>query len=84
MVEVFVDLSLGPVFDKETAENTEAAHPEDLRWHTGILGTLPLTETSVATSTLGIRENPSAGARVHSGGLLDDETVTDKLADSLA
>jgi hypothetical protein len=84
VVEVLVDLSLGTVLDEETAEDTEAAHPEDLGWHTGILGTLPLTETSVATSTLGIREDPGAGTGVHGGGLLDDKTVTDELTDSLA
>lgn len=30
VVEVLVDLSGGTVLDEETAEDTEAAHPEDL------------------------------------------------------
>lgn len=30
MVEVLVDLSGGAVLDEKTAENTEAAHPDDL------------------------------------------------------
>ena len=30
VVEVLVDLSCGTVLDEETAEDTEAAHPDDL------------------------------------------------------
>jgi hypothetical protein len=45
VVEVLVDLAGSTVLDKKTAENSEATHPKDLARHTGILGTLPLTET---------------------------------------
>lgn len=30
VIEVLVDLAAGTVLDQETAENTEAAHPDDL------------------------------------------------------
>ena len=30
MVKVLVDLAAGTVFDEETSENTETAHPDDL------------------------------------------------------
>jgi hypothetical protein len=30
VVKVLVDLAAGTVFDEETSENTETAHPDDL------------------------------------------------------
>ena len=84
VVEVLVDLSRGTVLDEETAENTETAHPQNLRGHTSILGTFSLTETSVTPSSLGGGEFTSSVARVHSVGLLDDKTILVKLADCLA
>lgn len=48
VVKVLVDLAAGTVLDEETAEDSQTAHPEDLAWHSGILGTLSLTEASVS------------------------------------
>lgn len=84
VVEVLVDLSRGTVLDEKTAENTETAHPQNLRGHTGILGALSLTETSVTTGSFGGGEFTSSVARVHSVGLLDDKAILVKLADCLA
>lgn len=84
VVEVLVDLSGGTVLDEETAEDTEAAHPEDLRGHTSIGSTLALTEASVATIAAGKVELTSTGSRVHGDGLLDDQAILDELADGLA
>lgn len=47
VVKVLVDLAGSTVLDEQTAENAHAAHPEDLGGHTGVRGTLSLTDTSV-------------------------------------
>jgi hypothetical protein len=52
--------------------------------HTGVLGTLPLTETPVATDAAGSGQGSGAGARVHRDGLADDEAIVNQLADGLA
>jgi hypothetical protein len=83
VVEVLVDLAGGTVADEETTENTHAAHPEDLAGHTGVLGTLALTQTAVTTDAAGLVQLTGAGAGVHGNGLLDDETIADELADGL-
>lgn len=52
--------------------------------HTGIGGTLALTEATVAANAAGKVELTRAGARVHGDGLLDDEAIGNELADRLA
>lgn len=52
--------------------------------HTGVLGTLPLTETTVTTDAAGGGQLTGTGARVHGDGLADDEAILDELADGLA
>lgn len=84
VVEVLVDLAGSTVLDEQTTEDTHAAHPEDLRGHTGVGRTLALTDTGVATGGLGLVESTRARAGVHGIGLLDDESVRDQLADGLA
>jgi hypothetical protein len=84
VVKVLVDLAGGAVADEQTTEDTHAAHPEDLGGHTGVLGTLALTETTVATVAAGLVELTGAGTGVHGDGLADDEAIADELADSLA
>lgn len=56
----------------------------NLRWHSSIGGTLPLTETTVTSNAAGGGQLPGAGTRVHSDGLLDNEAIGDELADGLA
>jgi len=84
VVEVLVDLAGGTVLDEKTAEDTEAAHPEDLAWHTSIRSTLPLTETSVSANSSGGSQGSGTGTRVHGNGLANDEAILDELADGLA
>ena len=84
VVEVLVDLAAGAVLDQKAAEDAEAAHPEDLRGHTGIGGTLALTVAAVTAFTAGKVELAGAGARVLGHGLADDEAIGDKLSDRLA
>ena len=84
VVQVLVDLAAGTVLDQKTAEDTEAAHPEDLLGHTSIGGTLALTETTVTTKAAGGVQLTGARSRVHGDGLADDEAIADELADGLA
>ena len=55
-----------------------------LRWHSGVGGTLPLTETTVTTNSASGGQLSGASTRVHGDGLADDEAICDKLADGLA
>lgn len=84
VVQVLVDLAAGTVLDEETAEDTQAAHPQDLGRHTGIGGTLALTVATVAAFAAGEVELTGSGPRVHGHGLSDDEAIGDELADGLA
>jgi hypothetical protein len=84
VVKVLVDLAAGTVLDEKTAEDTQTAHPQNLRRHTGVGSTLSLTVTTVATNTAGEVQLTSAGAGVHGDGLADDEAIGDQLADGLA
>ena len=52
--------------------------------HTGVLGTLPLTETSVSANSSGGGQLSGAGTGVHGDGLADDKAILDELADGLA
>lgn len=84
VVQMLVDLAASTVLDEEAAEDSEAAHPQNLRRHTGVGSTLALTVTTVATDSAGKVELAGAGARVHRHGLSDDEAIGDQLADGLA
>ena len=84
VVKVLVDLARGTVLDEETAEDAQAAHPEDLRGHTGVGGTLALTEATVAAVSAGQVELTGARSRVGGNGLADDQAIADELADRLA
>lgn len=52
-------------------------------WHTGICGTLSLTETTVSTDSSCSSEFTSACAGVHGDWLADDEAIGNELADGL-
>lgn len=62
VVQVLVDLTAGAVLDEKTAEDSEAAHPQNLGRHTGVGSTLALTVTTVAADSAGKVELTSAGA----------------------
>jgi len=84
VVKVLVNLAAGTVLDKQTTENTEAAHPDNLAGHTGISRTLPLTKTTVSTNSSRSCEFPGARSRVHGDGLADDEAICNELSNCLA
>lgn len=52
-------------------------------WHTGICGTLSLTETTVSTNSSCSGEFTSACAGVHGNWLADDEAIGNEFADGL-
>lgn len=83
VVKVFVDLTAGTVLDQETSEDSKTAHPNNLAWHTGICGTLSLTETTVSTNSSCSGELTSACAGVHGDWFADDESIGNELADGL-
>jgi hypothetical protein len=84
VVEVLVDLARGTVADEQATENTHAAHPEDVAGHTGLLGTLTLTQAAVSADSAGLVELTGASTGVHGHGLADNEAIADELADGLA
>jgi hypothetical protein len=84
VVEVLVDLAAGTVLDEEAAEDTQAAHPENLAGHTSVGGTLSLTETTVSAFSSGEVELAGSGSRVHGHRLSDNEAIGDELSDGLA
>jgi outer membrane receptor protein involved in Fe transport len=84
VVQVLVDLAASTVLDEETAEDTQAAHPEDLLGHTGIGGTLALSVAAVAALSAGKIELAGPRSRVHRHGLADDEAIGNELSDGLA
>ena len=76
---MLVDLAGLSVLPQQPPENSLSPHPDDLGRHTGIGGTLALTDTGVATLALGGQEFTGAGTGVDGGGLDDDATVLDEL-----
>ena len=66
--------------DQRTEKDVESCIPR----HSGVGGTLPLTETTVSADSPRSVQFASTGARVHCDGLADDETIADELADRLA
>ena len=77
--QVLIDLASLPVFPEQSPEHTLAAHPKDLGGHTGLGGTLPLTDTGVTALALRSKEFEGALAGVDGGGLDDDMVVLDEL-----
>lgn len=84
VVQVLVDLSGGAVLDEEAAENSQAAHPEDLGGHASVGGTLSLTVAAVSAFSSSQVQLPRSGPRVHGDGFADDEAIGDEFADRLA
>ncbi len=80
-VQVLVDLARLPVLPQQPTQNPLPPHPKDLRGHTRIGSTLPLTGASVTTLALRGEEVPSARTRVNSGRLDDNAAVLDELLD---
>jgi len=78
VVHVLVDLLLLSVLGQKSSEDTLASHPQELDGHTGVGGTESLTGTSVSALSSSFGVGSCSGARVHNGGLLDDQTILDE------
>ena len=76
---MLVNLPGLPVLPQQPTQDPLPPHPLNLRGHTSIGGTLPLTGTGVTTLALRGEEIASAGTRVDGGGLDDNAAVLDEL-----
>ena len=84
VVHLAIDLLLVSVSLEEATEDAKTAHPEDLLGHTGVAGTLSLTDTLMAALALGLGPSLAAGARVGGHDLSHDQAVLHKLPNVLA
>lgn len=79
--QVLVDLAGLTVLSQQSSQHTLSPHPLHFGGHSCLLGTLPLTGTSVTAGTLGGVQVTSAGSGLADDGLPDDLSVLDQLAD---
>lgn len=84
VIHVLINLSSLTVLTEHTTEDAHATHPDDVRGHTTFTGTTALTNTRVATFALSLGHATNAETRVDGLGLLDDQSILDELANSLA
>lgn len=83
VVQVLVDLASISVLGQQSSQDSQSSHPNNLGWHTSVLGTLSLTVTHVSTSSLGLSVSSSSRSGVDGHWLLDNGTVTVQLSDGL-
>jgi len=83
MVQMLIDLAGSTILYEQATQNSETTHPQNLAGHSGVGGTLSLTETHMTTLTSSVGEGTGSGAGVHGHWFLDDETVDDKFTDGL-
>lgn len=83
VVQVSVDLLVLAVLFQKTTKNSHPSDPEDLDRHTSIGSTLSLTSARVTALATCLDVTANAGARVHSDGLANDQTILDQLANML-
>lgn len=84
MVQIAINLLAISVFLKQAAQDTKAAHPENLGGQTSLASTTALTVACVATLGLGLGSSTSAGSGVHVLWLANDETILDELSHVLS
>merc|ERR1719336_2596234 len=83
MVDLSVDLLSFTISLEESTEDTGSSHPEDLGWHTSILGTSSATLSVVAALSLGHCPCLGAGAGVSSHLSSHDQSVLHELSNIL-
>ena len=81
---MLIDLAGLSVLSQQSTENPLATHPDNTGRHTSLGSTLSLTRTGVSALSLGGVSFADTEARMHDGGLLDDEAISEELADVLA
>jgi len=83
VVKMTVHLTCLTVLAQQTAQDTHAAHPDNLLGQAGFASTFALTRSAVTTPALGIGTTVHTAARVNDLGLLDDEAIFVELTDTL-
>ncbi len=81
VVDVLVDLVGLAELAKNTTKDALATDPENLLGHASLASTAALAKAGVTTLALGEEVLADARTRMHSDGLLDDQTVIHQLAD---
>ena len=84
MVKILANLLGISILAEQTSEDSLTSHPQDLLWHTGILGTLSLTMTLMSALSLGLLVSLNARARVHVHLSSHDQTILEQLSDVLS
>ena len=80
---MLIDLAGLSVLSQQSTENPLATHPDNAGWHTSLGSTLSLTRASVSALSLCGVIFANTEARMHDGGLLDDEAIGEELANVL-
>mgnify|MGYP000152921651 CR=1 FL=1 len=62
MVDILGDLLGLSVLLEKSSEDSLSAHPQNLGWHTGVLGSLSLSETGVSALSLGLVHSLASGS----------------------
>lgn len=81
---MLIDLAGLSVLSQQSTENPLATHPDNTGRHTSLGSTLSLTRAGVSSLSPGGVSFADTEARMHDGGLLDDEAIGEELADVLA
>lgn len=83
VVQVPVNLLAVAVLLQQAAQNALALHPQQLGRHAGVRSTLTLSESAVTSLAAGLGVFAHTVTGVDHDGLLDDQTILDKLANVL-
>jgi len=78
---MLVDLAHLPILPQQPPEDSLPPHPQELRRHPRIPGTLALSRTGVAAFTFGLHKQAMAGGGVDDLRLDDDLSIADEFAD---
>ena len=81
---VFPSNIIDPLISSHVADRSRKVGKKSIPGHTGLLGTLTLTQAAVSADSAGLVELTGASTGVHGHGLADDEAIADELADGLA
>lgn len=83
VIEVTVDLFVGPVLFQQPAQDPQPPDPRDLDRHPGVGCPFPLSRPCVATLSTGFRILPDPGTGVDGYRFLDDEPIFHQLTHML-
>lgn len=84
VVLVSIDLLGLSIFSEQSSQDSLSSDPKDFLWHSGILGTSSLTDTSVSTLGLLFGMSSSSGSRVDDDLFSSDKVIVDQLSDGVS